>query len=477
MSLFSALRASADAMSVFEKQLTISSNNVGNASTPGYVRQSLSLQALPVDPVGGLAGGVAAGPVQDARDIYAEQSVQRAVTSLGTWEQQAATLSQLEGGFDITGQSGIPSALNKLYQSFASWATTPGDNTVRQSVLDSAQSVADAFHQQSTALSQASQDADSQLRNLVDQVNTLAKQLRQDNVERSGTQSNAALEANVYSTLEQLSELVPITTLKEPDGSMTVLLAGQTPLVVGENQYDISAKIAVPDTPPPANPSGPPSAGVIDSSGNDVTAIIKQGKIGGLLYARNTVLAGIVGDSSQPGSLNRLAQAVADRVNGLLTSGYSDAGPPPTWGVPIFSYDLTNPANVAQTLTFDSTVQPNQLAAIDPGPPSVSNGTALALANLASPQNAADELDGVSYLQFYGQLAGNFGNAVATAQNNQTVQQGLVTQARSLRQDTSGVSLDAEAISVLQFQRAYQAASKMVSVLDQLTELIMNMLH
>jgi flagellar hook-associated protein FlgK len=45
-----------------------------------------------------------------------------------------------------------------------------------------------------------------------------------------------------------------------------------------------------------------------------------------------------------------------------------------------------------------------------------------------------------------------------------------------VRQQSSGVDLNQEAVTVMQFQRAYDAASKMVSVLDQLTQDIVNMI-
>jgi flagellar hook-associated protein 1 FlgK len=132
---------------------------------------------------------------------------------------------------------------------------------------------------------------------------------------------------------------------------------------------------------------------------------------------------------------------------------------------------------VAQTLSVSTTVTADQLAAIDPGPPQVSNGIPLELANLAAPLNAADEIDGLNYTQFFGKIAASLGAAIADAQSNQSVQQGLVTQARDLRLQTSGVSLDAEAIKVLEFQRSYQAVSKMVTILDQLTQTVVNMIQ
>ena len=473
--LFSALRSSADALNVFQRALTVSQNNVVNASTPGYVKQIQDLQALPFDPGQGLAGGVAAGPVESARDLFAEQSVQQQVSSLGTWEEQVNTLTPLQGSFDITGQNGIPGALNQLYQSFSAWSNSPNDATARQAVLNQAQSVALAFQQQSSALTQASSNADVQLGNLVDQVNSLAGQLRQDNIAlQNGRGQDAGLEADVYNTLEQLSEIAPVSALRQPDGSFTVMLAGQTPLVVGATQYSISSRIAVPDTPAPANPSGPPSASVRDASGKDITATLTQGRLGGLLQVRNGILAQLRGDSSQPGQLNQLAQAVADRINTLLTSGNISGSQP---GVPLFTYNAGNPASAAQSLSVNSDITPGQLAAIDPGPPQVSNGIALKLANLATSQDPADQINNTSYAQFFGNMAATLGSTIAMAQNNQSTQQSLVTQSRDLRQQTSGVSLDEEAIHVLEFQRSYQAASKMVTDIDQLTQTLVNMVQ
>jgi flagellar hook-associated protein 1 FlgK len=495
MSLLSAMHSSADALAVFQQQLSTSSNNVSNVNTAGYVRQTLSTQPRVFDPLQGMPGGVRSTGVENARDIYLERNVQREMSSLGTWEQQVSTLSPVQSSFDVTGQSGVSAALSQLYQSFSAWGASPTDMNARQTVLNAAQSVGQAFNQQSVALTRAANDADTQMANLVTQVNALAKQLQHDNIERAASPSNAALDADTYNALEQLSELVPITALRQADGSMTVLLNGQTPLVVGQFQYDLQSKVAVPTTPPPADPTGRPTAMVLDSAGNDISSQITEGKLGGVLYARNTVLASIIGDSSQQGSLNILAQSIADRVNSLLTSGNIDDGDPngtppvpPTPGVPLFQYDPTRPTSIADTLGLSSTITPSQLAAIQPavaaspgpppvaGSPEISNGIALQLANLATPQNAADEINGLSYVQYFGSIAGDFGRAVGAAQNNQSVQGDMVTQARNLRQQTFGVSLDAEAINILQFQRSYQAASKLVTVLDQLLEQTVNMI-
>lgn len=474
---FAALNSMAGAIAAFENALNVSQNNIANAQTPGYVEQTATFQALPSDSIGGESSGVASGPTINSRDVYAEAAVQQAQTTLGNWTQQLGTLQDLQSSFDITGSAGIPGALNTLYSAFSSWAASPTDSTAQQTVINAAQGVAQAFQQQEAAVSSASQSAYTGLGDLVNQVNTLTGKIQQDNIQigTDGGSKDSAVQADLYNNLEQLSQIVPITTLQEGDGTMTVLLGGQTPLVVGQSQYQISANIAVPQNPPPTYPSAAPSAQVLDADGNDITSQITSGQIGGLLQAVNGTLAQIQGSGSQQGSLNQLAQTVADTVNSILTSGnISDANPttgaPAVPGVPLFSYDATNPAGIAATLSVSSGMAPGQLAAIDPGPPEVDNGIPLALANLATPQTAADEINGMSYTDFYGNIAGQLGTAISTAQSNQTSSQDALTQAQSLRQQDSGVNMNEEAIKVLQFQQSYDAASKMVTVLDQVTQ-------
>jgi flagellar hook-associated protein 1 FlgK len=188
-----------------------------------------------------------------------------------------------------------------------------------------------------------------------------------------------------------------------------------------------------------------------------------------LLDVRNRVLASYIGDAWQAGDLNRLAKTLADRVNGLLLGGVVSSGAPPQPGIALFSYEAGE-TNTARTITVDrSVVKPELLAAIEPGPPPVANGVPLALAGLAGPTNAADEIDGSSYSEYYGTLAARAGTGVQEANGRLAVQQSAVAQAKNLRQQMSGVSLDEEATILIQFQRAYEANSRLISVLDQMS--------
>jgi len=73
-------------------------------------------------------------------------------------------------------------------------------------------------------------------------------------------------------------------------------------------------------------------------------------------------------------------------------------------------------------------------------------------------------------------MASNVGTLLDNANNNLQTQQAAVSQAQNVRQQLSGVSLDEEATILLQFQQAYEASSKLINILDQLSEDTINML-
>lgn len=468
VSLLSTLLTSSSALNAYEQVLEVTQNNVANSSTPGYAKQTQQLYALPLEPDVGLTGGVRAGAVQDSRDQYAEQNVWRQSVLLGQANQNVNSLTALQSLFDISGNTGIPQALDNLFSSFSAWGQSPTDREARQTVIDRATDLANAFQQTASGIQGVEQDTNQQLQQTVNQVNNLTGLLQGYNTQiLGGDRNDAGLESQVYSTLEQLSQYVDINATQQADGSVTVLLNGQTPLLAGAQQYSISSTFQQPDDA--VYTQAPPAAHILASDGTDITAGVTTGQLGALLNLRNQVLPSYLGDAYQPGDLNTMAKQFADCVNQLLTSGNVSDGPPAQAGVALFTYDTTNDTNVAATLSVDPTVTPDQLAAIDPGPPEVANGIPLALSQLSNPQDAADEINGASFTAFYGNMAARAGSALNNATSQQTVQQSAVAQAQNLRQQSSGVNLDEEAMEVVEFQRAYQANAQLVTVLDQLT--------
>src|SRR5713101_9173840 len=171
MSLFASLSNSSNALTAFDRALTVTQNNVTNASTPGYAVQRLNLNARPFDPTSGLDGGVEAGDVESSRNQFAEAAVGRAQTALSTVSQQSTSLTAVQNALNLSASNGIPATLGNFFQSFSAWSQDPVSQASRQAVVSSAQQVVDSFHTTVSNLQQAGQDTDRQISQTVDQIN------------------------------------------------------------------------------------------------------------------------------------------------------------------------------------------------------------------------------------------------------------------------------------------------------------------
>ena len=107
----------------------------------------------------------------------------------------------------------------------------------------------------------------------------------------------------MHTALEELSEYTDVVAVKDDDGAINVYLGGQTPLVIGSHQYTLTPEVT------------PGQAIVRDATGADVTANVTSGRLAALVKERGTTLPSYLDD------LNKLAAAVADRVNGQLKAG------------------------------------------------------------------------------------------------------------------------------------------------------------
>jgi flagellar hook-associated protein 1 FlgK len=498
--LLSSLLNSAGALNAYEQVLAVTQNNVANASTPGYAKQTLTLEAMPLDLASGASGGVRPGKIQSARDEYADQAVRRQTVGLGEAQQNVNSLTSLQSQFDISGNGGISGALNNLLQSFSAWGQAPSDPAARQAVIDRATAVADSFQQAAGGLANVAKDTEGQLQQTVSQVNQLVVKLQGYNSQiLQGSRTDPAIDAQVNSTLEQLSQYVDFTATHQADGSYTVLLNSETPLLVGDQSYALSYGLQGPGATAPY-PDGPPSAHILASDGRDITAKTTGGQLGALLNVHNQVLPSYLGDATHAGDLNTMAEQFANRVNQILTSGYvtdrsdGSAGSTLQSGVALFQYSINSDGTVPHTqvaasLTVNPAVTAAQLGAITGTPTpaatqpvtltnEVSNGVPLALSNLANPTDPNDMVNGVtSFSAYYGGMAARVGSALNDATGELQIQQSTVAQAKDLRQQTSGVSLDEEASVMIQFQRAYEANSRLITILNQLTQDTINILQ
>jgi flagellar hook-associated protein 1 len=445
------LATAANALQVYEGALDVTQNNVANANTPGYANQVPTLLAQPFNVLTGASGGVTLGTTQSTRDQFAEQSVRTQQTAYSYDQQQVSDLSSAQNYFSLSTTSGIGPSISALFQSFSQLSVTPNDAVARQTVINDAATVAQSFNDaangllnQTTGLQQATSgtiDAINQLGGTIAQINA-------DNPVDLNAGVDAGVDAQLNSALDQLSQYANFSVLKQSNGEVSVYLGGQTPLVMGDQSYAIQGDFSTPQT------------AILSSSGADISSQITSGQLGAELNDNNNLLPSYVNN------LNTLAQTLADQVNNALNNGIDESGAAPTTN--LFSYNATSGA--ALTLSVNP-LTPDQIAAASPGATG-GNGNALALAALAN----APVAGGYTFAQAYGNIGGQVGSDLSSAQNNSTTDQSLLSQAETLRQQISGVSLNEQAEGLMEYERSFDAISKMLSVLNDLSLDVVNIL-
>ena len=227
--LLASLVSSAGTLEAYGRVLETAQNNVANASTPGYAKQRLELYALPFDPEGGVTGGVARRQTgQRAQRVSPNRPYGSRPAGLGYQQQLVDSLTAVQSNFDISGNQGIPQALNNLFQSFSAWGATPDNQAARQTVVQRATDLAQSFQQASNNVSSQAHDAEQQIGQTVDQVNQLVGQIQGYNqLALQGNASDSGLSANMHAALERTlhpggcHRHVPIRWHGEPDAQRT----------------------------------------------------------------------------------------------------------------------------------------------------------------------------------------------------------------------------------------------------------------
>lgn len=479
--LLTSLATTANSLRAFERAISTVQNNVNNVATQGYSKQRQLLNADLFLPDQGLAGGVSAGAMVSYRDALAEREVRVQTTSLGYYETRAYQLREIEANFGLESNEGIQGAMNRLFTSFAAWSNNVNNLGLRTDVMERAAGVADAFNDLSARLTIRRAVLNDQIEKATAEINALGERLQNLNAAiraDASPNNDAGVEAQLYNTLEQLAELVNFQAIHEADGSVTVLLGGQIPLVIGSQRFDL-----------PNADFSDPAAVTFTVGGRDITSLLKDGRLGALLKVRNEDLPIYIAQldtlatNFADGDLDADPNATGNGANTILQNGYyyDYSTDPPTLmqGVPLFVFQ-TGLENTAGGLKLNPNLSPEMLAPMRGDPPGADpslvtvtitsvNGTALDLASIGTARDPRNPND-LSFIEEFSQLVGKVGRDTADSLIVLDVQEQITVQAMLFRDEMSKVNLDEEAAFLLSYQRAFQANAQLMRVIMELTD-------
>jgi len=403
--------------------LDTTGNNIANANTEGYSRETALLEPEPpldIHAISTLTGqgaqlgtGVTVSNITRIRNVYLDAQYRAQNSALGGASAQAEELTQTQAAFDEPSSSSIASQLSSFWTAWSDLADAPASEEAKVGVVAAGEQLVNTFHELSGELSTISGQAGEQYASLTGaggEVEDYAHQIAQLNgqialSEAAGQQPNEMLDRRDL-LLDKLSSLANVTVTEEADHTDTVSFGDAAkPLVEGTT-------VNWPQE-------------LTEAAG---------GRLGALL-ALTGPKGAITGLQS---GLDGVAETLIATVNEHL-------------GKPFFS------GEGAATIAVAVGASEVQAGA---GEGKGANEVALAIAAL---RGGAAEQD-------YSTLVEQLGSYVQNARDEQTNLQATVTAINDQRQSVSGVSLDEEMTNLVSFQRGYQASARTLTAMDQMLE-------
>jgi flagellar hook-associated protein 1 FlgK len=423
-------------------------NNIANAKTPGYSRQTVVLQSAAPTNEGtiSLGNGVVLQGFQSVRSEILQTQIQQQTQAQSGANAQLSTLQQIQPAFTTSTQD-IGTQMTAFFTTVSSLSTNPTNTSLRQGVITSAQNLASAFNTVSASLTSTQAALNTTVTQDVTQINQLTKQIAALNPQivalKNSGQDGGVLQDQQNQLVLQLSALTNVA-ITQTDNGNTLTTGNGTPLVVGSESFALSTTIG-----------SDGMTHILDNNGTDVTATLSRGDLGGTIITRDTTIPTLITQ------LNTVASQFGTAINAAQAKGFDQFG---NAGAALFS-------NTASAATISlATTDPTSIAASSDAF-SGSNGN---LTNLAAVQTNALP-SGDTPIDTYSNIVFNVGTLTAQATAESSATTTSLLQLNDQNSAISGVSIDEESTNLIRYQQAYEAAARVVSTISSLFDVTMSM--
>jgi flagellar hook-associated protein 1 FlgK len=465
--LYASINSTVTALSAHSRSIEITGKNLANVNNPDYARQRVIYgdRGTVLTPDGAESMGLEAVGIQQIRESLLDRQVMREISLTSAYEAEQSAYQRTQaalgetidrsaaaGDTSAAGRTGLAAAIDDFFNAFQSFAARPTDEGERQAVIQKADVLASRIQVADSHIAQVQADLDAQINNDVDSVNGLLAAIAELNAEIGRFEVNLPgsavdLRDQRQARLEQLAAKLPIEVRDSSGGQVQVVAKDANGAdVILINLATVNGTVAF--------------NGTQITAGTPATILgLTSGSIQGALNARDGTIQSLRDD------LDALADQFVESVNALYNPGGS-------------STNFFDPTGVtAATIRLASTSTATSLKASNGGAAG-DNAIALAIAQLANTPfsvSGGDSIDG-TFASFFGKAVSKLGQALASANTRVEDQSNIERLVRAQRDSVSGVSLDEEMADLMKFQRAFQASSRVFTVLDDLLDVVVNQL-
>jgi flagellar hook-associated protein 1 len=293
-----------DALLAQQYGINVTAQNIANADTPGYTKQTPVFTSRTPISYNGLTfgSGVTIEEIIQARDSYLEERLRDQGTNLSGLEEKEKYVMFLEGIFNEDSGYSLSAQLNDFWNAWQDLSNNPSGELERTMVYETSSLLADNFTYLKENLHRVESHLNLSIEEGVHQVNQLITQLASlnseiINLEATSPANDLKDQRNVV--LEKLSSYLDIKCYEASDGNLSVLTKGGHILVDKANTSSILFE----------------GGDIKLDSGDIITHSISGGKIGGWLELRDENIA------TYKANLDELAKSLIFEVNKIHANG------------------------------------------------------------------------------------------------------------------------------------------------------------
>lgn len=483
-------------------------HNIANASTPGYTRQRVNFTQTEPYPGAGLnmpqlpgqvGTGVAAGSVQRVRESFLDVQYRGENNKLGYWETRAESYTKMEEIMNEPSDSGLSATMDQFWQSLQDLAVNPNNPGARSVVRQRAVAVTETFNYLSSSLTGIRADLKNEISITEKEINSLAEQINNLNNQIADVEPHGLLPNDLYDErdrlVDQLSSLVNIkvdysmsggkpSTLAEGKANITILDAKGSSLGQLVNGTGFNKLTVAFDGSDESVKTVTVGATQVDfqkfTSSGKLKALVESygyekspGEVAGVYPEMLSELDNMAYMFAYQFNLQHQAGATPNQMNGTSTA------PTPEFfsDVKNGSVDIVNKNGISGRLTISAEIGASldNIATSSGANPTMGDASNIkALADLINkPFKYGNDTDS-SFRNYYEVLVGGMAvesqEAERLSSNSGTLRQAV----EERRMSVSAVSIDEEMTNMIQFQHAYNASARMISLQDELLDKIIN---
>lgn len=455
MSSFVGLHTALSGLRAGQAGLDTATHNVANAHTPGYTRQRLDLQTRNpyFSPVGPVGTGVDVQGISRVRDAFLDARVRAVSAEFASSDTNAQLLRRAES---VLGEpdTGLTAPLGAIWDSFEDLAMDPAEGASRQQVISALEAFTARVRGVAGGWDQLAVDTTRRLDGTVQEVNDLLTQVADLNRRigdvslRAGTPNDLLDQRDL--AIDRLAAALGATVTTGTDGMVKVELPTTDGATVALVEGATARALSLAGEQVRVDVDGAP---VAVRSGGEVGAM--QTFLSRTLPERHAALDALMAD-------------LAGALNAQHAAGYDAEGNP---GGDLLTFDAATGAARSLRVPADLAADPRRIAAASAEPVATHDGrNAEALAALRTAR-----ADGQA--TFDGRLDAfvvDLASRVSTAGAAADAQASLSMAAANARSQTHAVSLDEEMVGVVAYQRMLEAASRVMTAVDQSLDVLIN---